>query len=854
MQLKAYQTRSLETMRFYLERLAEMKSKGAKAREIDPEMEFDFAVKAWEKTAPGRNYFPRRNGLGEPMPSVCLKIPTGGGKTLLAAHAVDLVNLHYRQKQMGLVLWIVPTTQIYNQTLAALRDRDHPYRQLLDAASAGRTLILEKHSGFSPADVKENLCVLMLMLPSANRRTNEQLRMFRDSGGFDRFFPVDDDQRGHSEFLTKIPNLDTFEKESGFWGRQIKTSLGNTLRLLNPLIILDEGHKAYSENARRTLEQFNPCLIIELSATPSKTANVLVEILGKELLAEEMIKLDLHIQNRASPAWKDTMLAAIEHRDWLETEARAYQANTDIYIRPICLIQVERTGKDQHKPGLVHADDVKDYLVQTRGLPEEQIAIKTSQVDELKEVDEVGGLLSRNCPIRYIITKQALQEGWDCSFAYVLTILTNPGSKNALTQLVGRILRQPYARKTAVPALDESYVFCFQQRGRELLKDVRKGFGLEGLGDLEGRIVQDSEGAAKADHERIFEPREQFKKSARNLVLPVFVIRDRDDWRPVHYEADILARVPWGEVDVNPVVDLTLTPVSDKDVELRAGLDERMLDASSEEAVKTLPGGGTKEIDYAFVASHLLDVLPNPWRGHDLGKYVFEKLLKRYAGQRALVTGNFVFVVEELRKRLQAERDRLAEAVFHELLEGDEMRFMVVAEDFGFNRLPKKIAVPSGEKRATRLDGNQFVLSLFEHVPEDSMNSLEHQVASYLDEQENLFFWYRNASRRDYRVQGWKPGRIFADFIFTASRQTADADNAYHDVFVIETKGLHLKLNADTNYKRSVFNVCTEHAKKREWSELVPAMQNKTMRFEIVDEDEWQARLNELLAPAGSDN
>jgi type III restriction enzyme len=565
------------------------------------------------------------------------------------------------------------------------------------------------------------------------------------------------------------------------------------------------------------------------------------------LLAEEMIKLDLHIQNRASAAWKDTMLAAIEHRDWLEEEARTFQANTDIYIRPICLIQVERTGKDQRKPGVIHADDVKDYLMKTRGLPEEQIAIKTSQLDQLKDVDEVGGLLSRNCPIRYIITKQALQEGWDCSFASVLTILTNPGSKNALTQLVGRILRQPYARKTNIPALDESYVFAFQQRGAELLKDVRKGFGLEGLGDLEGRIVEDKEGASKIGEERIFEPRQQFKKSARNLVLPVFVIRDRDEWRPVHYEADILARVPWGEVDVNPVVDLTLTPVSDKDVELRAGLDERILDESYEEAVKLLPRAGTKEIDYAFVASHLLDVLPNPWRGHDLGKLVFEKLLNRYSSNRDLVTGNFVFVVEELRKRLQAERDRLAEHVFHELLDADQMRFMVVAQDLGFNRLPKKIIVPPGEKRATRLDGNQFVLSLFEHVPEDSMNSLEHQFASYLDEQENLFFWYRNASRRDYSVQGWKRGRIFADFIFTASRQHADAGAPYHDVFVIETKGLHLKLNADTNYKRSVFNICTERAKKREWSELVPAMANKTMRFEVVDEDEWQARLNELL-------
>jgi type III restriction enzyme len=846
MQLKAYQTQALETLRFYLEQLAEMKIKAAKARELDIEM--DFAVEAWKKTVPTRSYFPRRNGLGEPLPSICLKIPTGGGKTLLATHAVDLVNLHYRQKQTGLVLWIVPTTQIYNQTLAAFRNRDHPYRQILDAASAGRTLILEKQSGFSPADVRENLCVLMLMLPSANRQSKEQLRMFRDSGGFDQFFPSDDDQRGHADLLAKVPTLHTFEKESGFWGRQIKTSLGDTLQLLNPLIILDEGHKAYSENARKTLEEFNPCLILELSATPAKTANVLVEILGKELLAEEMIKLDLHIQNRGSHAWKDTMLAAIEHRDWLEEEARKYRANTDVNIRPICLIQVERTGKDQRKPGVIHADDVRDYLIKTRGLPEEQIAIKTSQLDELKEVDEVGGLLCRDCPIRYIITKQALQEGWDCSFAYVLTLLTNPGSKNALTQLVGRILHQPYARKTGLPALDESYVFCFQQRGAELLKQVRKGFGLEGLGDLEGKIVLGADETPKVGEHRVLEPREQFKKSARNLVLPAFFIRDRGDWRLVHYEADILARVPWADMDVNTVVDLTLTPVSDKDVELRAGLEERILGGNAEEMVKMLPRTDGREIDYAFAASHLLDVLPNPWRGHEVGKKVFDGLLKRYKGKRGLVTGNFVFVVEELRKRLQAERDRLAERVFHELLERDEMRFMVVADDLGFNRLPKKIEVAPGEKRATRRDGNQFMLSLFEHVPDDSMNTLEHQVASYLDEQENLFFWYRNASRRDYSVQGWKRGRIFADFIFTASREHTNKDDPYHDVFVIETKGLHLKLNADTNYKRSVFNICTEHAKKREWSEFVPAMQNKTMRFEVVDEDEWQARLNQLLS------
>ena len=465
--LKEYQKRALETVELFLQRLTEWRARQAKFLEDDPEATFDWVGRAWEKTAPARSYLARRNGLGEPLPSFCLKIPTGGGKTLLATKIIDLVNVHYRRQPRGLVLWIVPTTQIYNQTLKALKDRGHPYRQQVDLASGGRTLVLEKTSGFGPRDVEDNLCILLLMLPSANRETKAQLRMFRDSGGFDRFFPADDNAARHRELLKRTPNLDTFEQEGDLWAPQVKTSLGNTLRLLRPLIVLDEGHKAYSRNAKATLEGFNPCMVVELSATPPKGANVLVEISGRELNAEEMIKLDLRISNRASTNWRDTLLASIEHRQRLEDEARNYEGATGVHIRPICLMQVERTGRDQRRPGVVHAEDVREYLLRHPQIGAEQIAVKTSQKDDLKEMDEAGGLLSRDCPIRFIITKQALQEGWDCAFAYVLTILTNPGSQSALTQLVGRILRQPYARKTRVPLLDESYVFCFQRRGSD---------------------------------------------------------------------------------------------------------------------------------------------------------------------------------------------------------------------------------------------------------------------------------------------------------------------------------------------------------------------------------------------------
>ena len=842
--LKEYQKRALATVRDYLEKLTEARDRAARILEIEPEMNHDWARSAWETSVkeqivPLSAYQPRRNGLGAPLPTFCLKIPTGGGKTLLATKVVDLVNTHYRRRQTGLVLWIVPTTQIYNQTLGALKDRDHPYRQQLDLASAGRTVMLEKRSGFGPQDVEENLCVLLLMLPSANRETKDQLRMFRDSGGFDRFFPPDEDVVAHEALLKRVPNLDTFEHGGGFRGAYTKTSLGNTLRLLRPLIILDEGHKAYSPNAKKTLEGFNPCMIVELSATPHRTANVLVDIRGRELHAEEMIKLDLHIRNRASTSWQDTLLASIEHRSRLEEEAQLNEANTGVYIRPICLIQVERTGKDQRRPGVIHADDVREYLLRHPNISEESIAVKTSQKDELKDVDEIGGLMSRDCPIRFIITKQALQEGWDCAFAYVLTILTNPGSKSALTQLVGRILRQPYAEKTHVASLDECYVFCFQRGGNELLQEVRKGFGLEGLHGLEGKIVADAEETAETNRTVTLTQRERYRTATRDLVMPAFMIKDGREWRLVHYEADILSRVPWDEVDLSPLLDLPLRE-GQGDFEIRTDLDG---DAVAHGA--DLPAREDRKIDYYFAASHLLDVMPNPWRGSEAARKVFGALLGKYPEKQ--VAANYVFVLESIRQHLGQERDRLSQRVFGKLLNAGTMRFIVVTNDLEFNRLPEKIETVRG-KQANREDGSQYQLDLFDLINEDELNGLENKVATYLDQQERLFFWYRNRARKDYYVQGWKRGKIYADFIVTLRSDEPDNGDEFHQVFVVETKGIHLKGNPDTEYKRSVFDICSEHASRREWAEFVPTMRGKVMRFEVVDEDEWEQRLNAMLA------
>ncbi|HEC65337.1 MAG TPA: DEAD/DEAH box helicase [bacterium] len=836
MELKEYQKKTLEQVKDYLGSLAEFKAKNEKTIERDRELSINFPSKAWEKVV-RTTYYSKKNGLGEELPAFYLKIPTGGGKTILACHTIDLINRIYFKKQTEIVLWIVPTTQIYRQTLANLRNREHPYRQVLDISSGGRTTILEKMDRFTKLDVEENLVVMLLMLPSASRRNKEVLKVFKDSGSFGEFFPLEDDGEGNEKLLEEFPNLDYFGSKNSFYGRIVKTSLGNTLRVLRPIIIIDEGHKAYSPIAQKTIRDFNPSIIVELSATPPKNSNILVNISGQALNREEMIKLDMHITNKASLDWKDAILAAVAKRNLLEKRARDYEANTSEYIRPICLIQAERTGKDQRGTGYIHAEDVKEYLIKQCGILEEEIAIKSSEKDDIEGID----LLSKDCPVRYIITKYALQEGWDCAFAYLLTILTNPSSQLSITQLVGRILRQPKARKTKVKELDESYIFCFRQRARDLLENIKRGFKVEGLGDLTGRVSMD-EGdteSVEATKARAIGYREEFKKFEGRIYLPKFVIQERESWRDVSYEMDILSRIDWSEVNLELLADIPLGEMRAKEEKVTVSLskDEKEVIETKE---FTAEEGGL-EVNKVFVTRQILDIIPNSWVAYEIGKKVMDIFLVKY--DKKTVTNNLVFIIEELRKYLEKERDRLAEQVFRDLIKRKTLWFFLLSDKGGY-KLPNSIRVKNTSKKLVRQDNTPIQRSLFDVIAEEEFNEMEKSVAIYLDEQGKLLWWYRNLSRQDYYIQGWKKHRIYPDFIFADTDDKKQDD--YNKIYVVETKGLHLK-NEDTDYKNNVFDFCNRLGQQRDWRELNLEFAKKKIEFQVIFEDEWKARINKIF-------
>jgi len=832
MQPKDYQQKCIERVKQYTTLLSTEEAKYRKAKEAYPELKADPAQAVFEKVTGRMNYAPKLNGLGEPLPNFCLKVPTGGGKTFLACHTIDQINQHYLKRKNGLVLWIVPTTQIYRQTLLGLKDRAHPYRQVLDLSSGGRTQILEKSDHFTPQDTEEKLCVMLLMLPSANRVAKETLKIFQDAGGFEAFFPNEDDLKANEELLKRFPNLDAFGKEGGAWGRQVKTSLGNTLRVLQPIIILDEGQKAYSENAQKTINGFNPRIVVELSATPPPAANKLVEITGQELNREQMIKLDIHVTNKTSANWKDTLMASVRMQQELEGEARDFESNSGVYIRPICLVQVERTGKDQRGSGFIHAEDAKEYLLQECGIPPDQVAIKSSEKDDIEGMD----LYARDVAIRYIITKQALQEGWDCSFAYVLTILTNPSSKNALTQLVGRILRQPNARKTNVKALDECYVYCFQQNAGGLMNAIRAGLQGEGLGDIAGRVAENTDDVVNVPQEE-YGYRKQFKKFEGTLYLPHFIIQEGGTWRELRYEMDLASRIDWSNADVSSIAALHLEALEAKDEHVAFKLSSDTAQMVEKEKAERLDGGYLK-VDLLFITRHILEVVPNPWVAYKVALEAIYGL--RAINTEELIAANLVYIVEELMSVLQKQKDTQAEQVFKKLIKEKKVCFFL-QKGTGFE-VPKSIKVTKSNVLFNPNKGEPLQKSLFEKVDKDDMNTLEESVAVCLDEQDKLLWWYRNIVHAGYYVQGWQKNRIYPDFV-TAEQDAADPTD-YSKVMVLETKGLHLK-NEDTKYKQSIFEICNEFGKQTPWIELELEFSHKEVEFQVVFEDEWKQRVLE---------
>lgn len=840
MQLKTYQQKALEQLDQWLDALKKARSRLEKIRKaLDDEDITDEmnnhpraawktlmkegllpAVAAKEGKLEIPAYIKRTATSGEPIPHVCMKVPTGGGKTLLG-----VASLERMKEEKGFVLWIVPTKAIYEQTVKAFRTREHPYRAMLEQISGGKVKLLEKNDRFTKQDVESYLCIMMLMLPSANRRKDKEfLKIFRDSGGYTSFFPQQDDLKANEKLIEEHTDLETNKK--GDW---VKHSLINTLKLIRPTVILDEAHKAYGKNNKEfvnSVNQLNPRFVLELSATPQVgISNILVNIGGLELKDEEMIKLPIEIHSVTNAGWQHTLAAAKEKLDSLEKEAGQLKSRENRHIRPIALVRVQRTGKEQREQGYIHAEDAKDYLIRNLNVPEEHIRIQSSEKKELAGED----LLSEMSQVRWIITKDALKEGWDCSFAYILALLDNTTAKTAITQMVGRVMRQPHARSVDKSGpLNRCFVYCCNVDVTKAVEWVRAGLENEGLTGLGGSVVSEGETDAGAVT-RTIKRRAAYKKL--DIFLPQVLHKDGAKWRPIDYDRDILGALDWGSIDTGKEVNFINTGIT---AEMRAVVDLK----GGEPPVygSEIDTGETLTQDY-FVR-RLIDTVPNPWQAARItgqflnrhNKYDDAKLLK-----------NRVFLSEVLRQRVKDEVDRKAEQCFRDKLEADEIKFHLVTDKKLNYELYKtlEVSVREGERLLSGKHGRTIQQSLFEDVFESDFNDLEANFALCLEQSKAIYWWHRIAARREYSIQGWKRHKVYPDFI--ACRKD-------DKLLIMETKGLHLKGNEDTEYKKRLLKTLEATYKTALKRGEMETIGETPAKFRMLFENTWEQDFNAMVA------
>src|SRR3989339_261085 len=758
-----------------------------------------------------------KNGTGEYYPRVCLKVPTGGGKTLIAVEAIrEYQNLFVKSKT-GLVVWITHRETIYRQTIEKLKDKSHAYRQMLDQCSGNRTVILEKGQPLRRQDVENNLVVLMLMIQSAGKSSKENMRVFQDSGGYIDFFPLDNQYEKHKKLLEAIPNLD-FIPDSLLNKKIVKTSLGNAIRILKPLIIVDEFHTMFSDIAKDTLDSLNPLMLLGLSATPKerKQMNILVEITGRELEKEDMIKLDLHLHSPTiSGNWREMINEIKKKRESLEKEAILLNRNKGIYIRPIVLIQVERTGKDQREKGFVHSEDVREYLVE-QSVSAYEIAVKSSEMDEIKEEK----LLSLSSEIRYIITKEALKEGWDCSFAYILGVIPNARTESSMTQLVGRVLRQPYAKKTGVKALDESYVYFTKGDTLDILKNVQRGFEQEGLGDLVQNISRES-GPTGSRKLKTKIKKDILKKYPESLYLPAWVVKYGQKCRKFSYDIDIKPNIKWQSVEYGQWLKKEILPLLND----RTSAYEILVDLDRHEK-RFLEDEEFGIFEIGYLARRITDVIDNAFVAFDLAK-VFLSECEKYKDQKKLLA-NSGFVTQEIIKKISHDKIGQEKLIFNSLIKSKKL-VLAVSEDENIGYLlPKENEIyPEGIET--------YSSNLFEKSDVLSMNTLERKIANLIDNKESVIWWVRNvATNKDwYSIRGWKKGKIRPDFIVAKKNK----NNSLELVYVIESKGEHLIDNPDTQYKKSVFDKMNETEIEALNFNLIRFKLNKDFQFELVEQN-----------------
>ena len=570
MELKSYQQQVITDLELFLEYLQKY---------TKPNMAFKYY---WEdKVGP---YELKLDGTYSGMmpykdnilntPHIAIKVPTAGGKTFIACNAIHSIFSTYESSRPKVVVWLVPWSNLLQQTASSLSDASHPYRQKLNSLFNHSVEVYEKESllqgaNFNPSSVSEQLNIFVFNFSSLriNSKKKDDRKIYQQNGSLEAF------RDSVVEQDLVLPDTD-------------ESALINIIRSLNPLVIVDESHNAESDLSVEMLQNLNPSFVLDLTATPKKNSNIVSYVNAIELKKEHMVKLPVIVYNHSRK--EEVINSALHLQRQLEQLAIQESLEGGKKIRPIILFQAQSNIKGSDNTTYTK---IKEKLIELK-IPEEQIKIKVSGLDELKGID----LMDENCPVRYIITINALKEGWDCPFAYILASLADKSSAVEVEQILGRVLRQPYVLKHKEPLLNLSFVLTASAKFNETLNNIVKGLQDAGFSNKDyyaEEIITENNVSQISDKEAL--SRDLFGTSEENANNIQF-----DDNDITNINIDAIEFDPT-EKEFKPINNATLNQITQKAIEQGNAFETRLTEDTGDSTEYLLKEMGKEPKRYKIV-------------------------------------------------------------------------------------------------------------------------------------------------------------------------------------------------------------------------------------------------------------
>lgn len=733
MKLKRYQTNAIDTLDEFLKLIRHMKP-----RHAFNEITENVYNHEW---------------FGD-VPFVCMRIPTGGGKTLVGCKSVERIMSTFLQHKMdtGIVMWFVPSDSIKTQTLKKFSDTKDWHHQMLFESFDNKVKILsnEEALAITPEDVRNNLCVVVASLDAFRKDSSIQkkYKVYKENGSL----------MGHFQ---NLKDSSVLEKDGE---GEVVNSLANVIRKNNPLVVIDEGHHTQTALSIRFLADLKPSFIIEFTATPRDGSNLLVKTGASELKIEEMVKIPIVLESRSQ--WEQIVSDGLLKREELEKRAKKLKGE---YLRPIALLQAQPKSKTR---ATVTVDALKEMLLKRR-IPEEQIKIKTSEVNELEGID----LFDKKCEVRYILTVNALAEGWDCSFAYVLISVANLGAKVAVEQIIGRVIRMPNARRKSDEALNRSYVFASAANFSDAATRVIKG--------LEDNGYSRSDFVGTADEREYADPMEAKKAIKKDLRVPMLAIgKDKLSFEDLLGEKFELAKQ-------NPDFDFQIHYDLDGQATIDITEDDEWLQGKQLSLpFRYLDGEHSTDELVAWLDKKLRFSMVNPEDKVSFIEKVVQSQIKKKKHTLPELSVNRYLLADRLGIVISDILEVHTKKVFAVLLAKKKLSVAL------FDEYPSTIALKSPVAK-------KFNKNLYERI--DAVNGEERGFIERIDlgSLDNIEFWVRNREKVDpYYIQGWRRGKFYPDFVAVTKKG---------NIIALEWKGEDRISNEDTAYKVEI---------AKEWQKL----------------------------------